>query len=58
MIWVDEKDILAQRAALLPARRESYKQSHKHLAEKKGVLRDFMAATTLSEMRKILYGGK
>lgn len=56
MIWAEEKSILDARAAQLPKRRENYRQMHKGTAEKKGVLKEFMAATTLTQMRKILFG--
>lgn len=56
MIWRDEREILEQRAALLQKRRENYRQIHRGTAEKKGVLREFLAATTLTQMRRILFG--
>lgn len=56
MIWADERSILEARQAQLPKKRENYKQMHRGTAEKKGVLREFLAATTLTQMRFILWG--
>lgn len=56
MVWVEEKSIIEVREKLLPERRASYKQAHKGQADKKGVLKEFMAANTITQMRKILYG--
>lgn len=56
MIWREEKSILEARAALIPERRRAYKDLHKGTAEKKGKLREFMAAQTLTEMKRILWG--
>lgn len=56
MIWREEKSILEDRAAQLPERRRNYKDMHKGTAEKKGVLKQFMAAQTLTEMKRILWG--
>lgn len=56
MIHADEKSILDARAAQLPTRRANYKAMHSKTAEKKGVLREFLAATTLTQMRRILFG--
>lgn len=54
MLHADERSILEDRQARLPQRRENYRQMHKATAEKKGVLKEFMNAKTLTEMRKIL----
>lgn len=56
MVHVEERSIMESREKLLPQRREDYKQMHKGTADKKGVLKDFMAARTLTQMRKILWG--
>jgi hypothetical protein len=56
MVWVEERSIIEQREKLLPQRRVDYKQTHKGQADKKGVLREFMLATTITQMRKILFG--
>lgn len=56
MIWADERSILEARAAQLSNKRENYRQTHKKNAEKKGVLREFMNAQTITQMRKILFG--
>ncbi len=42
----------------LDQRREGYKKMHYGTAEKKGVLREFLAARTLTAMRLILWGAK
>lgn len=42
----------------LDIRRDNYKKMHYGTAEKKGVIREFLAARTLTEMRKILWGHK
>jgi hypothetical protein len=56
MVWVEERSIIEQREKLLPQLRVDYKQTHKGQAESKNVLREFMAATTITQMRKILFG--
>jgi hypothetical protein len=61
MLWLDEKDYRAfqdDKQKQLPARVANYKEMHKGTASNKGVLRDFLAARTLTEMRKILWGGR
>lgn len=56
MIWRDEREILEQRAALISKKRENYRQIHRGTAERKGVLKEFLAAPTLTQMRRILFG--
>lgn len=56
MIWVDEKEIHEQRAKLINQKRENYRQMHRGTAEKKGVLKEFLAAGTLTQMRKLIFG--
>lgn len=56
MIWVDEKEIHEQRAKLINQKRENYRNMHKGTAEKKGVLKEFMNAKTITEMRKLVFG--
>lgn len=56
MIWAEERSILEARQAQLATKRENYRQMHKGTAEKKGVLKEFMQAPTLTQMRKILWG--
>lgn len=56
MVWVDERSILQARQAQLQTKRENYKQMHRGTAERKGVLREFLAASTLTQMRKVLWG--
>lgn len=43
-------------AKSLDVRRDNYKKMHYGTAEKKGVLREFLAARTLTAMRLILWG--
>lgn len=43
---------------MLDQRRTNYKAMHTGTAKSKGVLREFLAAYTLTEMRKILWGVK
>lgn len=56
MLWADEKSILDARQAQLSRKRENYRQMHRGTAEKKGVLKEFLSAPTLTQMRKILWG--
>jgi hypothetical protein len=56
MIWREEKSILEARQAQLATKRKNYKEMHKGTADKKGVLKEFLAATTITQMRKILFG--
>ena len=42
----------------LDVRRTNYKAMHKGTAQNKGVLMEFLAAETLTEMRKVLWGYK
>lgn len=35
---------------------ENYKKTHRELAEKKGVLREFLAAKTVTQAKKVLFG--
>lgn len=58
MIWVEEKSIHESRAAQINTRRNNYKEMHRGTAQNKGVLKEFLAAQTLTEMRKILWGMK
>lgn len=58
MIWVEEKSIMESRSAQIQTKRNNYKEMHKGTAQNKGVLKEFLAANTLTEMRKILWGGK
>ena len=45
-------------ARSLDQRRENYKKMHYGTAEKKGCLREFLAARTLTAMKKVLWGAK
>ncbi len=45
-------------ARSLDQRRENYKKMHYGTADKKGCLREFLQARTLTEMRIILWGKK
>jgi hypothetical protein len=56
MIWRDERSILESRAAQISRKRQNYKEMHRGTAERKGVLREFLAAPTLTQMRRILFG--
>jgi hypothetical protein len=56
MIWVEEKDIHEQRSKLIAQKRENYRQMHKGTAEKKGILKLFLAAPTITQMKRILWG--
>lgn len=61
MLWLDEKDyksFLKEKQDKLPERLASYKDMHKGTAASKGVIGLFMAAKTLTEAKKILWGGK
>lgn len=55
MLWVEEKSVLDDRKARLPQRLANYKEMHKGTANSKGVIKEFMAAKTLTECRKILW---
>lgn len=37
---------------------ENYKEMHKETADRNGVIREFLAARTLTQARKILFGEK
>lgn len=56
MIWVEEKSIHESRAKLIAQKRENYRQMHKKNAEKKGVLKEFLAAGTITKMRELVFG--
>lgn len=56
MIWVEEKSIMEARSAQIATKRENYRQMHKKNAEKKGVLAEFMKASTITQMRKLVFG--
>jgi hypothetical protein len=56
MIWAEERSIHEARAAQINTKRENYRQMHKKNAEKKGVLKEFLAAPTITQMRKLLFG--
>lgn len=56
MIWVEEKSIHEARAAQINTKRENYRSMQKKNAEKKGVLKEFLAAKTITQMRKLVFG--
>ncbi len=61
MLWLEEKDykeFLKDKQAQLPTRVQNYKEMHKGTAASKGKIAEFMAAKTLTELRKILWGSK
>jgi hypothetical protein len=58
MLWVEEKSVLEARKAQLPKRLANYKEMHKGTASSKGVIAEFMAAKTLTQCRKILWGSR
>jgi hypothetical protein len=48
----------AKRSKMLEQSRANYKSMHTGTAKNKGVLGEFLAASTKTEMRKVLWGHK
>jgi hypothetical protein len=53
-----EVELNKLKARSLESRRSGYKSMHRGTAQSKGVLSDFLAAETLTQMRVVLWGKK